>query len=88
MRTQYTLYESFYKSIARMKRKADQADTFLAMSRLALYGEEPDLDTLSDNVAAALELILPHIRSANRKSEAGRQGGQSNSKPEANPKQT
>ncbi len=87
-RTQFTVYESFYKAIARMKKKSDQADTFRAMSELALYGVEPDLDLLSDNVAAALELILPHIRTANRKSEAGRVGGLSNGRTEAETKQS
>ena len=97
-RTQYTVYESFYKSIARMRKKSDQADTFIAMSRLALYGEMPDLDELPDNVAAVLESIIPNILSSIRKAEAGKRGGESKgearekdkqtpSKPEANAKQ-
>ena len=66
-RKQYTVFESFYKAIARMKRKSDQADTFMLMSRLALYGEEPDLDKVSEQVASALELIVPVIQSCNNK---------------------
>ena len=84
MRTQFTFYESFYKSIARMKKKTDQADTLIAMARLALYGEEPDLELLSDRAAAALEMIIPIIKAGNKKAEAGRQGGQSKGNDEAN----
>lgn len=66
-RTQFTIYESFYKAIARMRKKADQADTFNAMARLALYGEEPDISMLSDTAASAMELIAPVIRAGNNK---------------------
>ena len=66
-RSQFTVYESFYKAIARMRKKADQADTFLAIARLALYGEEPDIDEMTEPVASALELILPVVRSGNNK---------------------
>lgn len=66
-RTQFTVYESFYKAIARMRKKSDQADTFLAMARLALYGEEPDIDNLPDAVGSAMELIAPVIRAGSNK---------------------
>ena len=66
-RTQFTFYESFYKAISRMRKKADQADTLQAMARLALYGEEPDMDSLSNEVASAMELIAPVIRAGNNK---------------------
>ena len=95
-RTQFTCYESFYKAIARMRRKADQADTFLAIARLALYGEMPNLEECSEATASALELMIPNILSSIRKAENGKQGGskspttakQTASKREANEKQT
>lgn len=91
-RTQFTVYESFYKAIARMRKKSDQADTFIAMARLALYGEEPDIDALPEAVGSAMELIAPVIRAGNKKAENGKKGGekseQTESKTEANAKQT
>ena len=83
-RTQFTFYESFYRSIARMKKKSDQADAFIAIARLALYGEMPDLDAMPDMAASALENIIPIILASNRKAENGKKGG---SKSEANDKQ-
>ena len=89
-RTQFTFYESFYKAISKMRKKADQADAYNAIARLALYGEEPDVDALPDVVASAMELIAPIIQAANRKAENGKRGGekQTASKAEANGKQT
>ena len=88
-RTQFTFYESFYKAVSRMKKKSDQAEAYNAIIRLALYGEEPDLDGVSDIVAVALENIIPNILASNRKAENGKKGGeQKESKTEANDKQT
>lgn len=85
-RTQFTVYESFYKAISRMKKKSDQADTFIAMARLALYGEEPNMDELPEAVGSAMELIAPFIVTANKKAENGKKGGES--KTEAKSKQS
>ena len=94
-RTQFTFYASFYKAIARMKKKADQAEAYNAIARLALFGEMPDLDKMSDIVAATLENVIPNILASNRKAENGKLGGsktesnrkQNESKPKAKPKQ-
>ena len=86
-RSQFTVYESFYKAIARMRKKADQADTFLAIARLALYGEEPDIDEMTEPVASALELILPVVRSGNNKALNRLQNETNENKPEQNEKQ-
>lgn len=83
-RSQFTVYESFYKAIARMRKKADQADTFLAIARLALYGEEPDIDEMTEPVASALELILPVVRSGNNKALNRLQNETNENKPEQN----
>jgi len=66
-RTQFTFYESFYKAISRMKSNASKAATLDAMARLALYGEEPDMDRIPNEAASALEVIAPIIRSGNNK---------------------
>jgi len=93
-RTQFTFYESFYKSIAKMRKKADQADAYNAIARLALYGEEPDMDALPDIAAVALENIIPNVLASNRKAEVGKRGGekakrkQNESKTKAKRKQT
>jgi len=89
-RTQFTFYESFYKAISRIKKKPDQAIAYNAIIRLALYGEEPNLDELPDIVAVALENIIPNIIASNKKAANGKLGGikQTASKAEAKPKQT
>ena len=83
-RTQFTFYESFYKAISRIKKKADRADAYDIICRYALTQEEPDLDSVSDAVAIAFELLRPVLDKAKERAESGKKGG---SKPEANGKQ-
>lgn len=85
MRTQFTFYESFYKAISRIKKKADRADAYDIICSYALFQEEPDLDSVSDAVAIAFELLRPVLDKAREKAENGKNGG---SKPKANSKQT
>lgn len=84
MRTQFTFYESFYKAISRIKKKADRADAYDIICSYALFQEEPDLDSVSDAVAIAFELLRPVLDKAREKAENGKNGG---SKPKANAKQ-
>ena len=84
-RTQFTFYESFFKAISRIKKKQDRADAYDMICAYALYQKEPDLDTASDAVAIAFELLRPVLDKAKERSESGKKGG---SKPEANAKQT
>ena len=85
VRTQFTFYESFYKAISRIKKKADRADAYDIICSYALFQEEPDLDSVSDAVAIAFELLRPVLDKAREKAENGKNGG---SKPKANRKQT
>lgn len=85
MRTQFTFYESFYKAISRIKKKADRADAYDIICAYALFQEEPDLDSVSDAVAIAFELLRPVLDKAREKAENGKNGG---SKPKANAKQS
>lgn len=85
MRTQFTFYESFYKAISRIKKKADRADAYDIICSYALFQEEPDLDSASDAVAIAFELLRPVLDKAREKAENGKNGG---SKPKANAKQS
>lgn len=85
MRTQFTFYESFYKAISRIKKKADRADAYDIICSYALFQEEPDLDSVSDAVAIAFELLRPVLDKAREKAENGKNGG---SKPKANAKQS
>lgn len=84
-RTQFTFYESFFKAVSRIKKKADKADAYDMICAYALYQEEPDLDSASDAVAIAFELLRPVLDKAKERAESGKKGG---SKPEANDKQT
>lgn len=91
-RTQFTFYESFYKALTRIRRDADRAKAYDAITRFALYGEEPDIEELPDAVAIAFEVIKPNLTASRKKSEAGKKGGEANAKqrgsnPEANAKQ-
>lgn len=90
-RTQFTFYESFFKAISRIKKKADRADAYDIICSYALYQKEPDLDSVSDAVAIAFELLRPVLDKAREKAESGKKGGSkeenTESKPEANQKQ-
>ena len=86
-RSQFTFYESFYKAVSRIKKKADKADAFDVLCTYALYGAEPDLDNLPDAVAVVFEMCKPNLIASRRKAENGKKGGvkkQTASKPEAN----
>lgn len=90
-RTQFTFYESFFKAISRIKKDADRCKAYDAICSYALYGNEPDMDTLPDAAAIAFELSKPNLDSSRRKAENGKNGGskkQTASKTEANEKQT
>ena len=86
------MYESIYKSLQRIRNKKDRADAYDAICAYALYNQEPTLETASDAVAIAFELIRPVLDSARKKAESGKQGGsktkQDGSKPKAKGKQT
>lgn len=52
-RTQFTFYESFFNAIRRIKKKSDQADAYNILCQYALYGTEPDMDSLPKELAVA-----------------------------------
>lgn len=79
------MYESIYKSLQRIRNKKDRSDAYDAICAYALYNTEPNLETASDAVAIAFELIRPVLDSARKKAESGKQGG---SKPKAKGKQS
>lgn len=87
-RSQFTFYDSFYRALSRIRKKADKADAYDAIVAYALLGEEPDLEKLSDAAAIAFEVIRPNLDASRRKAASGKQGGkskkQTGSKPEAN----
>lgn len=90
-RTQFTFYESFFKAIIRIKKDADRCKAYDAICSYALYGEEPDIDSLPDAAAIAFELSKPNLDASRRKAQSGKRGGehkQTESKPQANGKQT
>lgn len=74
-RKQFTMYESMYKALRRIRKKQDRADAYDAICAYALYQEEPDLDSMSDASAIAFDLIRPVLDSARKKAESGKQGG-------------
>lgn len=82
-RKQFTMYESIYKALRRIRKKQDRADAYDLICAYALYGQVPELDSLPDAVAIAFDLIRPVLDAARKKAETGKLGG---SKPKANPK--
>lgn len=96
MRQQFTFYESFFKAICRIKKKADRADAYDIICNYALNQIEPDLESVSDSVAIVFDLLRPVLEKANAKAKSGEKGGikpkangkQNESKPKANKKQT
>ena len=84
-RKQFTMYESVYKSLQRIRNARDRAAAYDAICAYALYNLEPDLAKVSDSVAIAFELTRPVLDSARKKAANGKQGG---SKPKANRKQS
>lgn len=90
-RTQFTFYDSFFRSISRIKNKAARCDAYDAICRYALTGEEPDFDTIADIAAIAFEGAKPNLDASRRKAENGKKGGESKghlSNDEANDNQT
>lgn len=87
-RSQFTFYDSFYRALSRIKKKADRADAYDAIVTYALTGVEPDLDKLPDAAAIAFEVIKPNLDASRKKAASGKQGGkakkQTASKPQAN----
>lgn len=81
----FTFFESFAKALRYIKKKADRADAYDAICNYALYGIEPDMNSLPDAAAIAFELIKPNLDASKRKAKSGKQGG---SKTKANAKQT
>ena len=90
-RTQFTFYESFYKAAKRIKDPSARAEVYDAICEYALYGNEPDIDALSEMAAIAFELIKPNLDASRKKAESGKLGGrkkQSESNLEANGSKT
>lgn len=96
MRQQFTFYESFFKAICRIKKKADRADAYDIICNYALNQIEPDLESVSDSVAIVFDLLRPVLEKANAKAKNGEKGGiklkangkQTESKPKSSKKQT
>ncbi len=84
-RTQFTFYKSFFEALRYIRKSSDRAKAYDAICEYALYGIEPDMDSLPDTVALALSVIKPVLESGGKKARAGKAGG---SKPKANDKQT
>lgn len=84
-RKQFTFYESFFLAISRIRNKEDRADAYDSICQYALYGTEPDLESMPDTVAIAFELSKPNMDSSRKKAMNGKKGG---SKQKAKGKQT
>lgn len=73
-RNQITFYNSFYKAIRRIKKKADRCDAYDALFDYAFSGILPDLDALPDSAAIAFDLVKPNLDAAKKKADGGKKG--------------
>lgn len=73
-RTQFTFYESFYKSLSHLTKVSEKVKVYDAICRYALYGEEPEL---TGSPAAVFEIVKPVLTSSRNKSLSGKKGGKS-----------
>lgn len=91
-RGQFTFYKSFFEAAKRIKSKTARCDFYDAICEYALNGIEPYMDKLSDAAAVGFIGAKPNLDASRRKAENGKHGGkkgkQTESKPEANGKQT
>lgn len=91
-RQQFTFYGSFAKAAKRIRKKQERCEFYDAVIDYALFGIEPNMDTLPDTSAIAFELVKPNLDASKRKAKSGKKGGekekQNGSKREANAKQT
>ena len=94
VRTQFTFYDSFFRSVSRIRKAADRASAYDAICSYALYGTEPDMDKLPDAAAIAFEVARPNLDASRRKAKSGKAGGMAKQieetpkQTEAKPKQT
>ena len=87
VRTQFTFYDSFFRSVSRIRKAADRASAYDAICSYALYGTEPDMDKLPDAAAIAFEVARPNLDASRRKAKSGKAGGMAK-QIEETPKQT
>ena len=86
-RKQFTFYASYYDAVKKLSKK-DQLALLMAICAYAIDGVDANL---SGGAASAFILIKPTLDASRRKAESGKRGGnskQSESKQQANNKQT
>lgn len=86
-RKQFTFYRSYYEAVRELPKK-EQCAVMLAICAYALDEEEPNL---TGTAKAIFSLVRPTLDASRRKAISGKAGGerkQSESKPQAKPKQT
>lgn len=87
-RKQFTFYVSFANAVLRIKDDSSRAQAYDAIVKYAIWGELPDLNSMSESAAIAFDLIRPNLDSSRKKAEAGENGGKQNkSKSKAKRKQ-
>ena len=73
-RKQFTFYDSFATALRRIRKKSDRCAAYDAIVDYALYGAEPDMETLPNAAAIAFELIRPNLDASRRKAAGGMKG--------------
>ena len=73
-RSQFTFYESFAIALKHIRRKTERCAAYDAIVDYALYGLEPEAETLPNAAAIAFELIRPTLDASRRKAIGGQRG--------------
>lgn len=76
MNESFVFYASFYEAISELDPE-DQLACYNAITRYALFGEEPQSGGI---VKAVFKLVKPNIDANQKKREAGRKGGEAKAK--------
>lgn len=87
-RQQFTFHASFANAIQRIKEPAERAAAYDAIVNYALYGDEPDLDGLSDAVCLVFDFLRPALELGRKKAQGGKEGRKTPSRPKEDPNKT
>ncbi len=74
-RSQFTFYNSFWESIETLRTNKEKLQAYQLICRYALYGGEPELESVNPGAATVFRMARPILDTARRRAEAGKKGG-------------
>ena len=74
-RNQFTFYKSFLTTIEGLKTNKEKLQAYRLICTYAIYGSEPDLETVNPGAATVFRAVQPILDRARTRAEAGQKGG-------------